>query len=465
MNVTNPVKLPELLCPAGNQEKLHAALQFGADAVYLAGERFGLRASKTSFTDEQLAQAIQYTHSQGARAYVTLNILSHEEDLPYLPDYARRLASYGADAVIISDPGVLSIVRKVAPELEIHLSTQASTTNSASCTFWYEQGVKRIVLARELTLAEIAEIRRNIPADLELEAFVHGAMCMSYSGRCLLSNAFTGRDANRGECAQPCRWQWKLVHGDEPKSSQESDSTGKQGAAKSKPADELYLEEDERGSYFFNSRDLCLVNHVPELAKAGINSFKIEGRMKGAFYAATTAKVYREALDRYVLMGDSFTPDPSWQEELDLMVHRTYDTGFYFVKPSQEAKVEPNTSYHRVAAVCGRVVPFTTPAETALTAADAKFDGSGSADLLIRCEQRNKLSVGEEVDIIRPQGKNLHLTIRSLYDQHGEAIEATPHPTMIFYLNRADLAEGDREEPIPAGSFIRRLGDKDKSQA
>ncbi len=428
MTTNTPLNIPELLCPAGSPEKLRAALLYGADAVYLAGSRFGLRASKTSFTDEELAWAVAYTHEKGAKAYITLNILSHEEDLSHLPDYARYLASIGADAVIISDPGVLSIVRKEAPKLEIHLSTQASTTNSASCNFWYEQGVKRIVLARELTLAEIQEIRSKIPADLELEAFVHGAMCMSYSGRCLLSNALTGRDANRGECAQPCRWSWKLSH-------------------ENQPGDELFIEQDERGSYFFNSRDLCLVNHVPLLAKAGINSFKIEGRMKGAFYAATTAKVYREAIDRYARDPEGFTPDPRWQEELDLMVHRTYDTGFYFDKPSEDAKVETETSYHRAAAVCGVVSETCDP----------------SSDW-IRCEQRNKLSVGETISIIRPIGENLSLTITELIDEDGCAIHDTPHPLMRFALSRKDLAPEAHSAEIPEGSFLRRLGDKDQAK-
>ncbi len=419
--------LPELLLPSGNPEKLKAALLFGADAVYFSGEQYGLRAGKTGFSDEELQQAIHYTHNMGARAYITLNILAHEDDLSGLAAYVAKLEQYGADAVIISDPGVLSVVKEAAPGLELHLSTQASTTNSASCNFWYQQGVKRIVLARELTLDEIRRIRQNIPEDLELEAFVHGAMCMAYSGRCLLSNALTGRDANRGECAQPCRWSWKLSHEGQD--------------------DELYIEADERGSYFFNSRDLCLVNHVPDLVQAGINSFKIEGRMKGAFYAATTAKVYREAIDHYAEVGDDFTVNPAWHEELDLMVHRTYDTGFYFDRPSDDPKIDTEKSYHRVASVCGRVIE---------TNSDQRF---------ILCEQRNKLALGETIDLIRPVGPNLSLTIRQLYDEAGEPIEATPHATMRFTLSREDLAESDQAEVIPEGSFLRRLGNKDIKSA
>lgn len=417
--------LPELLLPAGSREKLEAALTFGADAVYLAGERFGLRAAKASFNDDELAEAIAFTHKQGAKAYVTLNIIAHEEDLPFLPVYVRKLAEYSADAVIVSDPGVFATVRREAPGLEIHLSTQASTCNSASCNFWYALGVRRIVLARELSLEEIISIRREVPADLELEAFVHGSMCMAYSGRCLLSNALTGRDANRGECAQPCRWTWRLVH-------------------ENQTEHQLFIEEDDSGSLFFNSRDLCLVNHIPELVRAGINSFKIEGRMKGSFYAAITAKVYREAIDLYGEVGDAFRPDPMWQEELDQLVHRSYDTGYYFARPREDAKIESDVSYHRVAAVCARVIT------------DAS-EGS-----LIACEQRNKLNLGETVDIIRPRGRNLSLTISRILDESGSDIADTRHPTMPFSLLRADLEPGDRDEVIPAGSFIRRLGDKDK---
>lgn len=426
-------KMPELLLPAGNREKLEAALLFGADAVYMAGERFGLRAKKTAFGHEALADAIAYTHKMGKKAYVTMNIIAHEADLPELKAYARYLASVKADAVIAADPGLIWLVKEAAPELELHLSTQASTCNSASCRFWRSLGVKRIVLARELTLAEIRAIRENVPEDLEFEAFVHGAMCMAYSGRCLISNLLTGRDANRGECAQPCRWSWAPA--EEP--AKVPFDAGAKG---------LYLQEDERGAYFFNSRDLCMIEHVPELIEAGINSFKVEGRMKGAFYAAMTAKIYREAIDRYEADPEAYRTEPAWLEELNQMVHRTYDTGFYFDRPQEAAKIDPSRSYHREAAVVARTAEPPAGAEPGR----------------LYCEQRNKLAAGEEIEIIRPKGRNLRLTARDLRDAEGQIIESTPHATMAYSLSLADLAPEDQGESIPPGSFLRREGDKDK---
>jgi putative protease len=421
----NSVLKPELLLPAGDMEKLKAAFTFGADAVYLAGEYFGLRAEQTSFSKEEMKEAMAYAHSLGKKAYVTVNSLAHEDDLKGLDAYIAFLESIAVDAVIVSDPGILSRFRTLAPEIEIHISTQASTCNSASCKFWYDQGVKRIVLARELSLSEIRQIRANIPPDMELECFVHGAMCMAYSGRCLLSNVLTGRDANRGRCAQPCRWEWTLQTRGE--------------------RDEIHVEEDSEGAYFFNSRDLCLIDHIPELLDAGINSLKVEGRMKGAFYVATVAKNYRAALDSYLEDPEAYQMNPLWREELDQMVHRTYDTGFYFDKPQEDPKVDLERSYHKEATVCGRVLE----------------DGPER----IYCSQRNKLYVGDEVEIIRPQGPNLKLRISRLQDEEGEAIETTPHPKMGFFLFRGDLSPDDRSEPIPAGSFIRREGDKDTPRA
>lgn len=428
--------LPELLSPAGNKEKMEAALLFGADAVYMAGENFGLRAKKTAFGRDELAESVAYAHALGRKVYVTMNIIAHEDDLKDVGPYAKYLESIGADAVIVADPGIVALVKKAAPDLELHLSTQASTCNSAACRFWYEQGVKRIVLARELSLDEIREMRANVPEDLEFEAFVHGAMCVAYSGRCLLSNLLTGRDANRGECAQPCRWSWL------PGTEQ---SGGETGAEESLDEPALYLREDERGSYFFNSRDLCMIEHIPALAEAGINSFKIEGRMKGAFYAAMTAKVYREALDLYGADPEGFGTRPEWLEELNQMVHRTYDTGFYFGRPMEAAKIDPERSYHREAAVVARAaeIPERLP------------EGK------IACVQRNKIFLGDELEIIRPQGENLRLKVSALWDEELQPIEDTRHPTMPFFLDRKDLAEGQRDEPIPPGSFFRREGNKD----
>lgn len=428
---TNSLQLrvmPELLLPAGNREKMEAALLFGADAVYMAGEHFGLRAQKTAFGRAELAEAVASVHRQGRKAYVTMNIIAHEDDLPAVGDYARFLAEIGADAVIAADPGLITLVKEAAPDLELHLSTQASVCNSAACRFWYQQGVKRIVLARELTLAEIRRLRANTPPELEFEAFIHGAMCVAYSGRCLMSNLLTGRDANRGECAQPCRWSWRPTA--------ETEAEGERG---------LRLQEDERGAYFFNSRDLCLIEYIPQLIEAGINSFKVEGRMKGAFYAAMTAKVYREAIDSYARDPAHYETRPEWLEELNQMVHRTYDTGFYFGRPMEAAKIDTARSYHREAAVVAR----------------AAAEGPRVPAGRLACEQRNKIFLGDELEIIRPAGRNLRLTVRSLYDGEGQPIEDTRHPTMPFFLDRRDLAPGDREEAVPEGSFYRRAGNKD----
>lgn len=430
---------PELLLPAGNREKMEAALLFGADAVYMAGPEFGLRAGKTAFGPEELAEAAAYAHARDAKVHVTMNIMAHEADLKEVKPYARFLEKIGADAVIAADPGILALLKEAAPELEIHLSTQASSCNSAACRFWHQIGVKRIVLARELSLEEIRRIRQNVPEDLELEAFIHGAMCMAYSGRCLLSNMLTGRDANRGECAQPCRWSWLPLELPDPDAADPE-------AEMDLGAKGFYLKEDERGAYFFNSRDLCMIEHIPALIEAGIDSFKVEGRMKGAFYAAMTAKVYREAIDRYMASPEDYVFDPAWLSELEMMVHRSYDTGFYFTGPGADANVDPKRSYHREAAVVARSLePI-----------------AGSDPAKLRCEQRNKIFLGDQLEIIRPRGRNLRLKVTALWDEAQQPIESTPHPTQIFFLSLSDLEPEDRGEAIPPGSFVRRRGDKDR---
>lgn len=416
-------KLPELLAPAGNLEKLKAVILYGADAVYLAGEAYGLRAFADNFTLEEMITAVEYAHARGVKVYVTLNILAHPGDFRELADYVAKLEEIGIDAVIVSDPGVFTVVQEAAPRLEVHISTQASVTNAHTCNFWYKLGVRRIVLARELTLEEIKTIRSEIPDDLELETFVHGAMCMAYSGRCLLSNVTTGRDANRGACAQPCRWKYYVI---EEKRAQEHPEEPYTWA----------IEQDERGSYLFSSKDICMIEHIPALIEAGVNSFKIEGRMKGAFYGAMVTRTYRQAIDRYAEEGADMEVDSQWVEELETMVHRSYDTGFYFDRPEDDAKIAPEQTYHQEGVVVGIVLD------------DTVTDG------YVRCEQRNKIISGDRLEIVQPRGKIIVVEAAEMLDEWGQKVESTPHAQQIFYL-----AVPDGVQPV-AGSFIRRRGVK-----
>lgn len=415
-------------------EKLQAALLYGADAVYLAGQQYGLRAYADNFDQDDLAAAIDLAHRHGVRCYVTLNILARPSDLDGLGDHVRRLADIGTDAVIVSDPGIFSIVRREAPGLEIHISTQASVTNAEACRFWYEAGARRIVLARELSLDDIRAIRAEIPADLALECFVHGAMCMAWSGRCLLSNAATGREANRGACVQSCRWKYHLV---EATRLDEAAS-----AAKGGPGDPYTweIETDAEGSYFFNSRDLCMIEHVPAMIAAGIDSFKVEGRMKGAYYAAVVSKMYRQAIDQTLAARTAGVPlekvvvDPRLRQELELMVHRDYDTGFYFDDPRQDAKITPDRMLGAGATVVGVVL--------------------GQEGDKLYCEQRNKLVSGETVNILQPRGENIDVVVTGLRDAEDQPIEACPHPQQHFSMR---LPEGVQ---VLEGAFIRRMGAK-----
>ncbi|HHX37936.1 MAG TPA: U32 family peptidase [Clostridiaceae bacterium] len=416
--------IPEVLSPAGNFEKLKAAVLYGADAVYLAAHQFGLRAFAGNFSKEELAAAVNYAHRHGVRVYVTINILAHPSDLPALPPIVEYVDRCGADGVIVSDPGIFRLVREYAPRMEIHISTQASVTNQEACQFWYEAGARRIILARELSLKDIKAIRRDIPENMTLEGFVHGAMCMAWSGRCLLSNIATGRDANRGACAQPCRWSYHVTETGRLKDAE--DGTG-----------EPYtwaVEQDETGSFLFSSRDICMIEHIPDLVEAGINSFKIEGRMKGAYYVAVVTKVYREAVDTWVREGTNMKVRPEWLDELTAMVHRDYDTGFYFHHPLEEAKIAQSRA---------RNIQATVVAIALETVGDR-----------LRCEQRNKLMVGEEVEIVTPHGKNFSLEVTDLFDENGEHVMSCPHPQQIFEMT---LPPGQVVEP---GSFIRRRGKK-----
>ncbi len=407
----------EILSPAGDPEKLVTAVAYGADAVYLAGKSLGLRAGSGNFDHEEMRSAVQYAHEHHVRCYVTMNIFAHEADLEKIDGEIEFCHETGVDALIVSDPGIFSRIRELYPDFEIHISTQASVTNARSCLFWYRQGAKRIVLARELTLKEIIAIRKEIPDDLELECFVHGAMCMSYSGRCLLSNYFTGRNANHGECAQPCRWKYSVME--------------------EKRRDQILpVEEDDRGTYIFNSKDTCMIDYIPQLIEAGINSFKIEGRIKGAFYAASTTKAYREAVDAYLRNPREYHADPYWREILDRTVHRVFGTGFYFEPPTQNAQIFSENTYLRPAFVAGVVTGYDQDKRMAIVS------------------QRNKIQEGDQLEVLSPSDRFDPIRVSGMANLSGESITATPHAMMTYYL--------PVEKELPVHTFLSRMGDKDR---
>ncbi|MTI71213.1 MAG: U32 family peptidase [Firmicutes bacterium] len=381
----------ELLAPAGNLEKLKMAIIYGADAVYIGGEKFGLRAQAKNFSLDQMKEALEFAHKRDKRIYVTLNVIAHNEDLKGLAEYVEKLDEMGVDAVIVADPGVLNIVKEVAPNMEIHLSTQANTTNYNTAKFWYDNGVKRTVLARELSLEEIKEVRKNIPKDMEIEAFIHGAMCISYSGRCLLSNYMTGRDANRGECAQACRWKYHLVEEQRP--------------------NEYYpVIEDEKGTFIFNSKDLCMIKHIPKLVDAGISSFKIEGRMKSSYYVATIVRSYRILIDKYLEDPDNYVYNDLWLDEIKKASYRDFTTGFYFGKPTEEDQLYTSSTYIRNFSFIGLVLDYDEESKIATV------------------EQRNRFFVGDKVEFFGPNKKHFTQRIEKMWNDKGEEIEVAPHP-------------------------------------
>ena len=406
-------KKPELLVPASSLEVLKVAVIFGADSVYIGGEMFGLRAKARNFSMEDMEWGIQFAHEHGVKVYVTANILAHNYDLEGIREYFAELKRLNPDALIISDPGVFTIARELLPEMELHISTQANNTNYATYRFWHGQGAKRVVAARELTLGEIREIRENIPAGLEIEAFVHGAMCISYSGRCLLSNYFTGRDANQGACTHPCRWKYALVE-------------------ETRPGEYFPVYENERGTYIFNSGDLCMIGHIPELIGAGIDSFKIEGRMKTALYVAAAARTYRRAIDDYCLSPALYEENLPWYaEQIACCTYRKFTTGFYFGKPSAQAQIYDNSTYVKEYTYLGTV---------------EETDGDGRC----RITQRNKFSVGEEIEVMKPDGRNLLLTVKRITDEAGSDLSSAPHAKQILYL--------DLGEPLEQYDILRRKG-------
>ena len=401
-------KTPELLSPCGNFEKLEAAIRYGADAVYLAGKRFGMRSAADNFSTDELRRAAGLCRANGRRMYVTVNVLPRSAEYADLAKYLRFLAEIGTHAVIVSDIGVVALAREVAPELEIHVSTQASAVSAEACRAWAALGAKRVVLARELTLAEIAAIRRELDPAIEIECFVHGSMCVAYSGRCLLSQYYVGRDGNRGECAQPCRWNYHTVAFEEEKH----------------PGDALFAEEYPEGTYVMSSRDTCMIEHVPELCEAGIDSLKIEGRMKSAYYVAVTANAYRMALDSWA--AGEYRYDPAWLAELESVSHREYATGFYFTPPGLDPNLASAPGYIREKSYIA-------------TAIDDAPAGSPC-----RFVQRNKITAGDAVELISPGKCGRAFVAAELFGEDGEAIESAPHPQMIFSLAAPfDIKKGD----------------------
>ena len=391
------MKKIELLAPAGDLERLKIAFTYGADAVYIGGEIFGMRSAAKNFTIEEMKEGVEFAHNLGKQVFVTINIIPRNEELEQLPPYLLQLQEIGVDAVIVSDAGVFSIVKKTIPNMEVHISTQASTSNSVAAKFWYEQGAQRVVTARELSFDEIRSIRDNVPEDMDIEAFVHGAMCMSYSGKCVISNYTTGRDANRGACAQPCRWKYDLV---------EENENGE-------------YEEVIKGidsSFFFNSKDLCMIEYIPQLIECGITSFKIEGRMKTAYYVATTVRAYRMAIDAYYEDPKNWKFNPMWLEELKKGSHRDYSTGFYFDSPSDKAHNYESASYIRNYDFIGIVKDY-----------DKEND-------LYIVEQRNKMNVNDKIEIIGPYKETMFATILEMYNEDGEPIESAPHARQIVKL-------------------------------
>ncbi len=391
------MKKIELLAPAGDLDKLKFAIMYGADAVYIGGQTFGLRAAAKNFSLEQMKEGIEFAHERGKKVYLTLNIIPHNDDINYLEAYIEEIRTLGLDAVILSDPGTFMFVKKHAPELEVHLSTQANNTNYMSAQFWHEQGMKRVILARELSFEEIAEIRAKTSPTLELEAFIHGAMCISYSGRCLLSNYLNNRDANRGACSHPCRWEYQLVE-------------------VNRPGEYIPIEETDAGTFFFNSKDLCMIENIPELVKSGLDSLKIEGRMKSVYYVANVVRAYREALDTYYENPEAYVYNPQWFDEIKKASHREFTKGFYHNKPTQLDQLYTSSSYIREYDFIGVVKAYDPVTKMATV------------------EQRNHFKVGDSVEVIGPDYFQAEMTISEIVNGKGESVEKAPHAQQIVTI-------------------------------
>lgn len=401
----------ELLIPAGSLEVLKTAVRYGADAVYIGGEAFGLRAKAHNFTIPDMKEGIAFAHEHGCKVYLTVNVFAHNRDIEGIREYFRTLREVPADALIISDPGVFMIAKELLPDTEIHISTQANNTNYETYRFWYRMGAKRVVSARELSLEEIGEIRKHIPEDMEIESFIHGAMCISYSGRCLLSNYFTGRDANQGACTHPCRWKYAVVE-------------------EKRPGEYLPVEEDDRGTYIFNSKDLCMVEYIPEMMEAGIDSFKIEGRMKTALYVATVARTYRKAIDDYKTSPELYRSNMDYyREEISKCTYRQFTTGFYFGKTTEESQIYDSNTYIREYTYLGMVEQTDTQGRIVL-------------------EQRNKFAVGETIEAMLFDGRNQELVVQEIRDDEGNIMESAPHPKQRLHV--------DLGVQLPIGCILRR---------
>ena len=402
------MKRPEILSPAGNFEKMKSAILYGADAVYLAGSSFGMRAAADNFNMDELKEAIEYAHSRNVKVYITVNTMPREDEYPMLRKYLTALGKISPDALIIADVGVLMLVREILPEMEIHISTQANAVSAAACIAWYKLGAKRVVLARELTLEEIKKIKKNIPSDLEIECFVHGSMCISYSGRCLLSGHMIDRDGNRGMCAQPCRWNYTI--------------SGYEIREEKRPELAMPIEEINGETFIMSSRDTCTIEHIPELIEAGIDSFKIEGRMKSAYYTAVVTNTYKMAIDSY--FSGNYVYNPMWQRELESVSHREYASGYFFSDPHGNANTTSNNGYLK---------------DKAYLAVVLENDGGR-----VKLMQRNKLSSGERAELVSPGSVGVPFVIGELYNECGEVIESAPHPYMIFYTDiPLDAKPGD----------------------
>jgi len=423
---------PELLIPASSLEVLKTAVIFGADAVYIGGEAFGLRAKAKNFTPEEMAEGIAFAHKYGVKVYVTANILAHNGDLAGAAVYFEELKNMqpdSPDALIISDPGMFTIAKQVWPEVEIHISTQANNTNYQTYLFWWNLGAKRVVSARELSLKEIAEIRANIPEEMEIESFIHGAMCISYSGRCLLSNYFTGRDANQGACTHPCRWKYAVVE-------------------EKRPGEYLPVYENERGTYIFNSKDLCMIEYIPEIVAAGIDSLKIEGRMKTALYVATVARTYRKAIDDYFESEDMYRNNMPWyQAEISKCTYRQFTTGFYFGKPDENTQIYDNNTYVNEYVYLGIIdriqeqTVVTNEQKTLIQGEEESFAATSQKKNLARIEQRNKFCVGDVIEIMKPNGENVEVTVLAMYNEKMESVESCPHSKQEIWLELSKQPE------------------------
>lgn len=408
-------KKPEILAPASSLEVLKTAVYYGADAIYIGGEMYGLRAKAKNFSSEDMKAGIDYAHKHGKKVYVTANITAHNRDLPGVEAYFTELGEMKPDALIISDPGVFSLAKELCPDIDLHISTQANNVNYRTFRFWHEMGAARVVTARELSMQEITEIDAHIPEELEIETFVHGAMCISYSGRCLLSNYFTGRDANLGACTHPCRWKYYIME-------------------ESRPGEYLPVEENERGTYIFNSKDLCMIGHIPELVAAGVDSFKIEGRMKTALYVAVVTRTYRQALDDYLEDPERYKERlPYYQAEIAKCTYRQFTTGFFFGKPTHETQIYEHNTYTKGATYLGRVQEITPEGGVVF-------------------EQKNKFCVGDIMEVMRKDGENRRVKVLAMTNEQGQPVESCPHPGEKIQM-RVDA-------PLYKGEIMRGLSEE-----